>query len=226
MLVLGRIAARKGVEDVVAARAGSCTEQRSPVRLRIVGGPSLWSDYTPLLGDLPAENAEYAGLVAAAEVAGELRALRRAAAGKPLRAVRADGGRGARRRRAGRSARARWGRSRPSTVPCLCEVPVGRRPAMIAAIDELLGRAARGPCRHERPRARRGRAAVLARVVCAQIATRSPAWRVGRRNGARRARPARSASARRRPRARGRCARIRAPGAVRSGVPTTRSAPG
>jgi len=71
VLVLGRIAARKGIDDVVAV-ARLLLEQGVSARLRIVGGPSLWSDYTPLLADLPAENSEYVGRVDASEVGGEL----------------------------------------------------------------------------------------------------------------------------------------------------------
>jgi glycosyltransferase involved in cell wall biosynthesis len=71
VLVLGRIAARKGVEDVVSV-ARLLRERQLDVRIRVVGGPSLWSDYTPLLAELPAENAEYAGPVAESEIAGEL----------------------------------------------------------------------------------------------------------------------------------------------------------
>lgn len=72
VLVLGRIAARKGVEDVVAA-ARALHDRGTGVRVRIIGGPSLWSDYTPLLGDLP-EGSEYVGAVDASEVAAELAA--------------------------------------------------------------------------------------------------------------------------------------------------------
>jgi glycosyltransferase involved in cell wall biosynthesis len=71
VLVLGRIALRKGVEDVVAV-ARALREREADVRIRVVGGPSLWSDYTKLLEDLPAENAEHVGSVAAAEVPAEL----------------------------------------------------------------------------------------------------------------------------------------------------------
>jgi glycosyltransferase involved in cell wall biosynthesis len=71
VLVLGRIAVRKGIEDAVAvARAFLAIDPR--VRFRIVGGPSLWSDYTPLLKDLPAENSQYAGRVDPAEIDAEL----------------------------------------------------------------------------------------------------------------------------------------------------------
>jgi glycosyltransferase involved in cell wall biosynthesis len=71
VLVLGRIAARKGLDDVVAV-AKLLRDRAVPVRIRIVGGPSLWSDYTPLLEDLPAETAEYAGSVPPADVPGEV----------------------------------------------------------------------------------------------------------------------------------------------------------
>ena len=71
VLVLGRISVRKGVEDVVAV-ARTLLERGVNARIRVLGGPSLWSDYTKLLDDLPDENAEYAGHVAAAEIPAEL----------------------------------------------------------------------------------------------------------------------------------------------------------
>ncbi|HEY1450097.1 MAG TPA: glycosyltransferase family 4 protein [Solirubrobacteraceae bacterium] len=72
VLVLGRISARKGVETVIdAARLALARDMG--VRFRVVGGPSLWSDYTCLLEDLPRENAEYAGSASAAEVVEHLR---------------------------------------------------------------------------------------------------------------------------------------------------------
>jgi glycosyltransferase involved in cell wall biosynthesis len=71
VLVLGRIAVRKGIEDVVAV-ARLLLARETGVRIRVVGGPSLWSDYTPLLEELPSENAEYAGPVAGSEIPAEL----------------------------------------------------------------------------------------------------------------------------------------------------------
>jgi glycosyltransferase involved in cell wall biosynthesis len=71
ILVLGRISVRKGIEDVVAV-AKTLLQRGVDVRIRVLGGPSLWSDYRKLLDDLPAENAEYAGHVDAAQVPGEL----------------------------------------------------------------------------------------------------------------------------------------------------------
>jgi glycosyltransferase involved in cell wall biosynthesis len=71
VLVLGRIAARKGIEDVVAV-ARELLARGAAVRLRVVGGPSLWSDYTRLLDDLPPENAEYVGARPASEIPAEL----------------------------------------------------------------------------------------------------------------------------------------------------------
>jgi len=71
VLVLGRIAVRKGIEDVIAV-ARMLLERGVEVRIRVVGGPSLWSDYTKLLEDLPGENAEYAGQAPPSGVPAEL----------------------------------------------------------------------------------------------------------------------------------------------------------
>jgi len=60
VLVPARISLRKGIEDVVAL-AHALLERGVNVRVRVVGGPSIWSDYTKLLEDLPPENSEYAG---------------------------------------------------------------------------------------------------------------------------------------------------------------------
>jgi glycosyltransferase involved in cell wall biosynthesis len=70
VLVLGRISVRKGLEDVISL-ARLLLAREVPVCIRIFGGPTLWSDYTRLLDDLP-ENAEYLGLLSAAEVTAEL----------------------------------------------------------------------------------------------------------------------------------------------------------
>lgn len=67
VLVLGRVVARKGIDSVVAV-AQELRDRDVAVRIRVVGGPSLWSDYTKLLEELPPENAEYAGSVAPNEV--------------------------------------------------------------------------------------------------------------------------------------------------------------
>jgi glycosyltransferase involved in cell wall biosynthesis len=72
VLVLGRIAVRKGVEDVLAL-ARLLRDRGVAVRIRVVGGPSLWSDYSRLLDELPPETAEYVGPLAAAEIPDELR---------------------------------------------------------------------------------------------------------------------------------------------------------
>jgi glycosyltransferase involved in cell wall biosynthesis len=71
ILVLGRIAVRKGVEDVVAV-ARALRKRGVSARIRIVGGPSLFSDYTKLLEELPSENAEYVGGLPASAIPGEL----------------------------------------------------------------------------------------------------------------------------------------------------------
>jgi glycosyltransferase involved in cell wall biosynthesis len=71
VLVLGRIAARKGIEDVVAM-AWQLYERGIDARIRVVGGPSLSSDYTKLLEDLPRENSEYAGRLPPSHIPAEL----------------------------------------------------------------------------------------------------------------------------------------------------------
>jgi glycosyltransferase involved in cell wall biosynthesis len=71
ILVLGRVAVRKGVEDVVAV-AKTLLARKIEARVRVVGGPDLSSDYTKLLEDLPPENAEYVGGVPPAEIPSEL----------------------------------------------------------------------------------------------------------------------------------------------------------
>ncbi len=71
VLVMGRISTRKGIEDVIAL-ARLSLERDLDIRVRVLGGPTLWSDYTKLLEDLPAENAEYIGHLAAAEIPVEL----------------------------------------------------------------------------------------------------------------------------------------------------------
>ncbi len=71
ILVLGRISVRKGVEDVIAL-ARMLLAEEVDVRFRLLGGPSLWSDYTKLLEELPAENSEYAGRVPSSDVPAEL----------------------------------------------------------------------------------------------------------------------------------------------------------
>jgi glycosyltransferase involved in cell wall biosynthesis len=71
ILVLGRIAARKGVEDVVAL-AKLLLARGVDVRFRVVGGTSLWSNYLKLLDEMPVENSEYVGRVASGRVPDEI----------------------------------------------------------------------------------------------------------------------------------------------------------
>jgi glycosyltransferase involved in cell wall biosynthesis len=71
VLVLGRVAVRKGIEDVVGV-AHALLERDVAARMRVVGGPGLWSDYTKLLDDLPPENAEYLRRISPADIPGEL----------------------------------------------------------------------------------------------------------------------------------------------------------
>ncbi len=72
IIVLGRIATGKGIEDVVAL-ARLLLARGVQARVRLVGGTSVWSDYTSLLEDLPG-NAEYAGHVESTQVPAELAA--------------------------------------------------------------------------------------------------------------------------------------------------------
>ncbi len=60
VLVPGRLSMRKGLEDVVEV-ARALLQRGVDARLRVVGGPSLWSDYSGLLDGLPGENSEYGG---------------------------------------------------------------------------------------------------------------------------------------------------------------------
>ncbi len=71
VLVLGRVSARKGIEDVIAV-ARTLLERDIPVHIRVVGGTSLWSDYTKLLVDLPSENSEYVGPIPPSQIPAEL----------------------------------------------------------------------------------------------------------------------------------------------------------
>jgi glycosyltransferase involved in cell wall biosynthesis len=72
VLVPTRIAVRKGIEDVVEV-AKALRDRGVQARIRVVGGPSLFSDYRKLLDDLPPENSEYAGAVSHSEMPGEFR---------------------------------------------------------------------------------------------------------------------------------------------------------
>jgi glycosyltransferase involved in cell wall biosynthesis len=71
VLVLGRIAVRKGIDDVIAV-AQMLLDRGVNVRFRVVGGPGIWSDYTKLLEDLPGEIAEYVGRISPADIPAEL----------------------------------------------------------------------------------------------------------------------------------------------------------
>jgi glycosyltransferase involved in cell wall biosynthesis len=68
VLVLGRISARKGIDDVIAV-ARELLSRGSRARVRVVGGPSLWSDYRPLLADLPRANSEHLDHVPPGDIA-------------------------------------------------------------------------------------------------------------------------------------------------------------
>jgi glycosyltransferase involved in cell wall biosynthesis len=73
VLVPTRISVRKGIEDVIAV-SKLLGERGVSARIRVIGGPSNWSDYTKLLDDLPRENAEYGGRIPPAKMSAELHA--------------------------------------------------------------------------------------------------------------------------------------------------------
>ncbi|HEV2974354.1 MAG TPA: glycosyltransferase family 4 protein [Solirubrobacteraceae bacterium] len=71
VLVPTRLSMRKGLEDI-APVARLLRERGVDVRLRVIGGPSVWSDYTKLLEDLPPENTEYGGRILPQQMPQEL----------------------------------------------------------------------------------------------------------------------------------------------------------
>lgn len=73
VLVPTRLSMRKGLEDMIAV-ARALLERKVDVRMRIIGGPSIWSDYSKLLEDLPVENTEYGGRVRPTDMPAELQA--------------------------------------------------------------------------------------------------------------------------------------------------------
>jgi len=73
VLVPTRVSVRKGIEDVIAV-SRLLHERGVDARIRVIGGPSTWSDYTKLLEDLPGENAEYGGRIPPGKMAEELAA--------------------------------------------------------------------------------------------------------------------------------------------------------
>ncbi len=71
VLVPTRLSLRKGLEDVVEI-AGALPRRGLDARVRVVGGPSMWSDYSKLLERLPSESGEYGGRLRPHEMPGEL----------------------------------------------------------------------------------------------------------------------------------------------------------
>lgn len=71
VLVPIRVSVRKGLEDVVEV-AKLLLARGVEARIRVVGGPSIWSDYSKLLEDLPGGNSEYGGSIPPPEMPGEL----------------------------------------------------------------------------------------------------------------------------------------------------------
>lgn len=67
LLFISRISARKGVEDIVEL-SHRLSDLAGAVRLLVIGGTSLWSDYSRHMADLNDDVAEYVGSVASAEM--------------------------------------------------------------------------------------------------------------------------------------------------------------
>jgi glycosyltransferase involved in cell wall biosynthesis len=68
LLFVSRISVRKGV-DLVVGLSHRLADLEGQVKILIVGGPTLWSDYRKLLSDLNPAIATYAGELGAAELA-------------------------------------------------------------------------------------------------------------------------------------------------------------
>jgi glycosyltransferase involved in cell wall biosynthesis len=167
VLVPTRISVRKGIEDVIAV-AKLLGERGVKARVRVIGGPSNWSDYTKLLDDLPSENAEYGGRIPPAQMSEELAAadvvllaskydpcpmsvLEALAAGVPVVATNEVGS------------------IEGIDRSVVSEVPVGDVPAMTSAIEQMLDNVLASPA-ELRAMARSEAERRFARdVVCEQI---------------------------------------------------------
>ena len=168
MLVLGRVAVRKGIDDVVAV-ARALHEQDADVRVRVIGGPGQWSDYTKLLDDLPDASAEYGGRRPGHEVPAELASadvLLQASKYEPFALTVAEA------LAAGVTvvATSEVGAIDGVDRTVVSEVQPGDVAAMAAAIEQMIDR-----LRHEGPVVRRRARAEAERLfapetVCAQIA--------------------------------------------------------
>jgi len=71
ILFIGRISTRKGIEKLVRL-SHDLDDQRTKVELRLAGGPTLWSDYRPLLSALNPRIATYIGPLNPDEVRAEM----------------------------------------------------------------------------------------------------------------------------------------------------------
>jgi glycosyltransferase involved in cell wall biosynthesis len=71
LLFVSRLAVRKGLEMITALSHG-LDDHAGEVVIEIAGGPSLWSDYSALLGDLNPSTARYVGSLARSRLAEKL----------------------------------------------------------------------------------------------------------------------------------------------------------
>jgi glycosyltransferase involved in cell wall biosynthesis len=169
VLVLGRIAVRKGVDDVVAL-AHELLRRGEPVRIRVVGAPSLWSDYTHLLDELPGENAEYVGPVPAEAIPAELSAsdlLLQASTYEPFALTVAEA------LAAGRPvvATSEVGAIEQVDRSVAAQVAPGDVPAMAGAVVDTLTRARNDPRQMSSLARAEAQRLFAPEVVCAQISS-------------------------------------------------------
>lgn len=68
ILFVSRISARKGV-DMVVALSHRLQDLAGRVRIRVIGGPTTWSDYRPLLHDLNPSVAQFDGSATSQQIA-------------------------------------------------------------------------------------------------------------------------------------------------------------
>lgn len=68
VLFVSRISTRKGV-DMVVALSHRLRDLAGGVRIRVIGGPTTWSDYRPLLDDLNPSVAQFDGTATARQIA-------------------------------------------------------------------------------------------------------------------------------------------------------------
>ena len=167
ILVLGRIAVRKGLEDVIAV-AELLLERGVEARIRIIGRASLWSNYMPLLAELP-ENTEFHKALPAGEVPAELArsdVLLQASKYEPFGLTVAEA------LAAGVTvvATTEVGAAEGVNPSVLTTVPPGDVEGMLAATEELIARLAESPAETRQAAHAEAERLFAPDLVCEQIA--------------------------------------------------------